>query len=525
MYGCLAAGGRTPLNDVETRAAAVRGSDATGARVPAPRSNGRHPGRSGRRRVRAERESLALVLGLIRSGRAETRQQIERLSGLGRAVVADRISTLLDGGLVKEGELGVSTGGRAPRQIRFRASAGHVLVGALGYTTLGVGLADLSGRLIVEHHEAGDITSGAQHTLERLDTLFDWILDEHPEARDLWGIALSVPGPVGLADGHLGSRPVLQQMPGWSDFPVREHLANRYGARVWIDNEVHFMALGELRAGRGAGGNDLLFVKIGTGISAAICTEGRVQRGAHGYAGDIGHVSVGNDGGPLCRCGNTGCLEALAGGAAISREGQQAAEDGRSPYLSALHAAGHSITAADVGMAAHRGDPFSVELLSRSGALVGETLATLVNAFNPSVVVVGGGVAQAGEILIAAMREALYRRSRSLATQDLHIVRSEMGKTATIVGAALAVVDELFAPEHLRAWVDQGAPAPPAEAGEAPRPARRRANSSSRGPAETGVRRSTRRSRQAEVNPNGLHREGSPPPKPVAVTTPRASDG
>jgi predicted NBD/HSP70 family sugar kinase len=426
-------------------------------REPAPaRSHG--PRGTGRRRIRAERLSLARVLELIRSGRAETKQQVERLSGLGRAAVADRIGALIRTGLVEEGELGTSTGGRAPRRIQFRSGAGHVLVASVGSTTLGVGLADLSGRLLVEHHEPWTSTSGAERALERLDALFDWMLEEHPAARQVWGIGLSVQGPVELSRGRLGSRPTIHLMPGWQASAIREHLTARYGVRVWIDNEVHLMALGELRAGRGAPDGDLLFVKIGTGISAAFCPGGQVYRGAHGYAGDIGHVSIADDSTVICRCGNTGCLEVLAGGAAISREGQRAADDGRSPTLAGLAQSGHTITAADVGMAAHRGDPVSVEILSHSGALIGSSLATLVNAFDPSLVVVGGGVAQAGEILIAAMREALYRRSRSLATQDLRIVRSEMGKSAGLIGAAVAAVQELFAPEVLNGWIEHGSP-------------------------------------------------------------------
>ena len=418
----------------------------------------------GRRSVRAERDSLALILDLVRSDRSGTRQEIERLSGLGRAVVADRLSTLIRNGLVVEGELGASTGGRAPRQVRFGASAGHVLVASLGSTTLGVGLADLSGRLLVEHHEAGDIALGPERTLERVEALFDWVLEEHRAARDVWGIALSMPGPVEHSNGRLGSKPVLH-VPGWQDCPIRERLSTRYGARVWIDSEVHLMALGELRAGRGVGRDDLLFVKVGTGISAGLCARGRVHRGAHGYAGDIGHVSVADDAKVICRCGNMGCLEAMAGGAAISREAQIGVAEGRSEYLAARTAAGGTITAADVGIGAQRGDAFCIELLSRAGGLIGATLATVVNAYDPSLIVVGGGVAQAGEILLAAMREALYRRSRSLAMQDLHIVRSEMGKTAGLVGAALAAVDELFAAEYVRNWIEQGSPVRRVEGG------------------------------------------------------------
>lgn len=414
--------------------------------------------RSGRRKARAERDSLAQVLCLIRDSGAATRQEVERSSGLSRAVVVDRLATLTERGLVEEGELGESTGGRAPRRVRFKATAGHVLTASLGTTTLSVGLADLSGRLLFEHHELADFALGAEQALDRVEELFDWMLEEHTAVSEAWGIGLALPGVVESTNGRLESHPILR-LPGWDDYPAEERLSKKYGAPVLVENKVHMMALGELRAGRGMDSDDLVFVKIGTGISAGLCLDGRLYRGAHGCAGDIGHVAVSDEDGVVCRCGNTGCLETLASGAVIAREGQLGAEGRRSGYLEEVIASGRSVTSADVGMAAQRGDPFCIELLSRSGRLVGATLATVVAAHNPSLVIIGGGVAQAGEILVAAIREALYRRSRSLATRDLHIVRSEMGKTAALVGATLAVTDELFSWDYLRSWIDVGSPA------------------------------------------------------------------
>lgn len=423
-----------------------------------PRRVAVHSRSTARRRPTIERDSLSQVLDLVRSGAAGTRQEIELLSGLGRATVADRLASLIRLGLVEEGELGASTGGRAPRQIQFRAAAGHVLVAAVGTTTLGVGLTDLAGRLLVEHHESGDVTAGPEPTMERLDALFQWILGEHASRREIWGIGLALPGPVEHAGGQLGSAPLVHMMPGWDDFPIRRNLWETYQVPAWIDAEVHFAALGELRAGRGRPGRDLLFLKLGSEISVGLCADGRVLRGAQGFAGDIGHVAVDEAGDILCRCGNVGCLAAVAGGAAIAREAKIGAEHDQSPYLTELLKAKGKITAADVGMAARRGDRFSIELLTRSGQLVGATLATLVNAYNPSLVVVGGGVAHAGEIVISAIRESVYRHSRSLATQDLQIVRSELGKTGGLVGAALAAADELFAIQRFREWVDHGSP-------------------------------------------------------------------
>jgi predicted NBD/HSP70 family sugar kinase len=143
---------------------------------------------------------------------------------------------------------------------------------------------------------------------------------------------------------------------------------------------------------------------------------------------------------------------------AIAREGLAAALDGRSAALAARLDGGGAISAADVGAAAALGDGFSIELLSRCGRLIGETLATLVTGCDPALVVIGGGVAQAGPILVAAIRDGIYRRSRSLATDDLRLVRSELGKTAALLGGAFAALDDLFAPDHLRRWVDRGSP-------------------------------------------------------------------
>ena len=403
-------------------------------------------------------DSLAVILNLVRSGRARTRQDIERTSGLGRTVVNDRVETLMQLGLLSREGLGPSTGGRAPRRMRFNPEAGFLLVASLGTTTLGVGLADLNGRMQIEHHEPVTPSAGPDETIGRVIELFDWMLREHPRAREAWAITFGVPGLVGPSGGRLGDPPTIRHMVGWREFPVAETLGGRYGAPVLVDNAVHHMALGELRAGRGLGRGDLIFVKIGTGITAAVCSGGRLHRGASGFSGDIGHVAVADDSGVVCRCGNTGCLEAVVGGRAIARDGLAAAIDGRSRLLAERLETERDIGARHVGMAANRGDPVSAGLISRCGQTVGETLAPLVVGLDPSLVVIGGGVAQAGTILVAAIRDGIYRRSRSVATENLHVVRSELGKTAGLIGGAEAALDELFEHEYLKGWIEYGAP-------------------------------------------------------------------
>ena len=420
-----------------------------------------------------ELDTLVSVLDLVRSGAACTRPDLVRRSGLGRTVVTQRVQQLLDARLLVEGALGPSSGGRAPRELAFHADAGHLLVAEIGSTTLTVAVADLAGTLRAQRQVAADVTRGPVATLRDVEAQFRTLLAERAaDAPPLWGIGVSVPGPVEFATGHAIAPPI---MPGWDGYPVRERLAGTFGVPVWVDNDVNLMALGELRAGLARGERDVVLIKIGTGIGAGLVSGGRLHRGAQGCAGDVGHVAVAaseaeGDADVVCRCGKTGCLEALAGGAALAREAEAAAASGASPYLAALAKEGRALDARDVSDAAQHGDPFSVGLLTRSGRLVGAMLATLVNFYNPSLIIIGGGVAASGDLLLAAVREAVYRRSLPLATRHLRIMQSPLSDRAALTGAAATVVDELLSQELLAHWIPLGSPAGRPELAEVPRP-------------------------------------------------------
>ncbi|HET9018104.1 MAG TPA: ROK family protein [Acetobacteraceae bacterium] len=408
------------------------------------------------RRLETERHSLVAVLELIRSGRATTRLEIERLSGLGRAVVSDRLATLIELGLVAEGELGPAIGGRAPRLMRFRADAGRILVATLDHASIGVGLADLAGHLQVEHHEAADLALGPDPILRRLEMLFDWVLEQYPGRADVWGIGLGVPRSFHApGDPRLGPER-LMFAPNWDQTLAVERLVQRHRAPVWVRSLVQLMTVGELGAAPESR-RDLLFVELGTEISAGLISDGRLHRGALGVAGRIGHISTA-DTTTVCRCGNTGCLEAVAGGEALVREALAAARDGRSRRLADTLETNGAITVTDIGFAAQLGDAFSAELLSRCGRLIGTVLGGLTNAFNPAAIVLGGELARTSDVLLAAVREAVYRHSDALVTRDLRIERSQMGGSAGLAGAALLAVEELFAPEMLGGWIISGSP-------------------------------------------------------------------
>lgn len=402
-------------------------------------------------------ESYARLLDLVRSGKADTRPALSQRTGLGRTAITQRTSTLLDAGLLEEGELNPSTGGRQARTLRFRKDAGRILTAELGATSFTAGVTDLLGTVLAKVHRDCDIAKGPDPVLGEVEAALDDLLLEVGCGQDeVWGVGIGLPGPVEFATARPSEPPI---MPGWNNHPVRERFVRRYNAPVWVDNEVNLLCLGELRTpGPAFEFGDLLYVKIGTGIGAGISNGGKLHRGAQGCAGDIGHAAVSDDNSIVCRCGKTGCLEAVAGGAALARDGEELARSGKSMPLAAALAACGTVTGADVTAAARAGDHHAVQLLVNAGRRIGSMLATMVNFYNPSTILLGGKVAGAGDLFLATIRETIYRRSLPLSTRELRIERARLGEEGGLVGAAYMVLDELFSVRHFGLWLPEGSP-------------------------------------------------------------------
>ena len=391
--------------------------------------------------------ALTDVLDEVRRGRAASRTEICDQTGLTRSIVVQRVGELVDRGLLVEGLAGPSTGGRPPRKLAFRGDAGHLLVADLGATSVDVALTTLDGQVLRHFDEPADIAAGPEAVLGRVESLFAELLaTTRGVPGRLWGIGIGLPGPVEFRGGRPISPPI---MPGWDGYAVRERFAECFGAPVWVDNDVNVLGLGEWRSGAATGHDNVIVVKVGTGIGAGIISDGRLHRGPQGSAGDVGHIQVTDDPSVICRCGNIGCLEAIAGGAAIARDGEAAARSGTSARLRGVLESRGAVTAEDVAQAAAHGDPVAVALLHAAGTRIGLMLASVVNFFNPSLLVSGGGVAQSGVRLLASIREAVYRRSLPLATRELRVVPSSLGARAGVVGAATMVADELFSRERI----------------------------------------------------------------------------
>lgn len=397
---------------------------------------------------------LAQVIATIRSLGKISRPKVVRQTGFSRTLASKHIDIALSSNLLYEGELGISTGGRAPRLLEFNPKAGTLLIAELGASGLSVAISDLSGNLSQIQSFNTEISLGPEQVLTQVEGAFDAIVAEL-KIKNIWGIGIGLPGPVEFAAGIPMSPPI---MPGWDRYPVRARFADKYDAPVWVDNDVNLMALGEQASFPEKKSDELIYIKIGSGIGAGILTHGRLHRGAQGCAGDIGHIAISEKTDVICRCGNVGCLESVAGGLALARDALAAIVDGDSKFLISRKKSNKTISVKDVIDGAKSGDKWCVDAINNVGNQVGRILAMLVNFHNPSLIVIGGGVSAAGDQLLASIRETVFRRSLPLATRDLEIRLGAMNETTGLKGAAEMVISELFQPEFLKQWINSGNP-------------------------------------------------------------------
>ncbi len=398
-----------------------------------------------------EMTSLLRIVNMVRTGEAMTRPEIGRVTGLGRGVVTQRVDHAIELGYLHDGEFGPSSGGRAPRTLRFRGEQGTIVVCALGALHIHVGISLLDGEILDQDHREWDISRGPAETLDAAMTMIDEVLARSSSA-PVWGIAVGVPGPVDFETGRPVAPPI---MPGWNGFDVRRRFEQHYDAPVWVDNDVNLLALGE-RARRRDETPDLIYCKVGSGIGAGLLSRGRIHRGANGAAGDIGHVRV-RDADTPCRCGKTGCLEAVAGGWALVRDAELALASGSTGALATRSRPDDLLTPERIARSAEDGDALAIGLIQRSARDVGESIAALVNMFNPGVIIMGGAVAAAGELFLAEVRQRVYELSLPLATRDLVIVQSINDAREPLRGGAELVREQLFDATFPR-WFADGHP-------------------------------------------------------------------
>ena len=298
----------------------------------------------------------------------------------------------------------------------------------LGGTQIRVAVADDRGRIRTVIRELTEAAGGKQHVIDRLVAAVAQALErDGTRSGQVQALGIGMPGPLDPAAG-LVIHPV--NLPGFRNVPLNRIMTKATGIPTFIHHDAHLAALGEYRHGAARGAHHLIYVTVSTGIGAGILLKGELYSGAHGIAGEVGHIVVQRDG-PRCICGNDGCLEAIASGTGIGRAAREAAP--RTPD-SALHGL-ENPTGEDVTRAARAGDRLAIEILENAGAYLGIGLGTLINLFNPDLIVLGGSVLKSGRPLLAPMRDSLRASSWSSARKGLRIVRPTLGDDVGLIGA------------------------------------------------------------------------------------------
>ena len=377
------------------------------------------------------------ALDLIRfSGIGLSRTDLAEKMGLTRAAVSLIVNDLLESKVIQEAESRSAPNGRPPIVLEVNPNRG--LVGAIdmGATHMSIALADFTARIHQESEFPLDIKNGPKVCIEQADKNLRKMLSEFGmSTTDLFAVGVGVPGPVFTEAGMVIAPPI---MPGWDRFPIRETLEKLWNCPVTLNNDAELGALGEWAYGAGRGEKNIAYIKVGSGVGAGLILNQQIYGGTTGAAGEIGHLTI-DENGPLCNCGNHGCLEAYAGGHAIAQQGQSLAMSGKRTLLSETEV--EKITAYEVAEAARRGDLHAQEILRRAGTSIGIAIAGLINLFNPSVVIIGGGVAQVGDILTTPIRQAVRERAMHASEQSVRITTGTLGRRSLLIGATVQAIN------------------------------------------------------------------------------------
>jgi predicted NBD/HSP70 family sugar kinase len=369
------------------------------------------------------------VLSILRDGIPRTKTQLAAITKQARSTISLRLDELERRGLVTQLGNMAETGGRPSTLYSFSHDAGLILAADFEITHAVFAVTNLNGTVLAHERIALLISDGPKTALEKMAQIFKQLLEGLRRPRkDVKGIGIGLPGPVERSTGRPISPPI---MPGWDGFDVVTAVKKWFDVPVIVDNDVNIMALGEV-SNTWKDESDLLVVKVATGIGAGIISGGRLVHGALGAAGDIGHIAVHGAEERLCRCGQLGCLEAIASGRGVA---QTLADNGLAAE-----------TTSDVIALVRAGNSLATRVTREAGRLIGEVLAACVALLNPNQIVLGGELAEAGEPLLAGIRETIYRRGQPLATRQLHVSMASDPVLAGVIGASRLVQDVILAP-------------------------------------------------------------------------------
>jgi predicted NBD/HSP70 family sugar kinase len=369
------------------------------------------------------------VIHALRDQGLISRAEIARRTGLSRSTVSSLVADLQADGLVVErgepGEAHGTQGGRPPILLSFDSSAGAAVGIDFGHSHLRVAVSDLSSRILAERALALDTDHAAEEGLDAAAELIVELLGEAGiDESQVIGAGMGLPGPILQEDGVVGSSAIL---PGWVGVPAVAEMRRRLEVPILVDNDANLGALAEAAFGAGQDATDLIYLKVASGIGAGLLLNGRLYRGTGGLAGELGHFLV-DPSGLVCRCGNRGCLETLAATGALVELLRRSQ--------------GEEMTVQRMLDLARAGDIGCRRVIADAGRAIGRAVSMLINVLNPELVVVGGDLAAAGDLLLDGVRDSIARAALPSAAEAAGVVTGVLGDRAQILGAIALVISE-----------------------------------------------------------------------------------
>lgn len=308
----------------------------------------------------------------------------------------------------------------------------------VGGTNVKIALVDKSGKIIYSNSVPTYAKMGYEYTVNNIkQAIKDLMKETNTTAKDIDGIGFDFPGQVDYKTGVVKLAP---NIPGWVNVPIAQMIEEEFHIPTRIDNDVRCAALGEMKFGAGQGCENFVCITVGTGIGSGLVVNGQLVRGASNAAGEIGHIKLQMKDGLICGCGDTGCLEAYASGPSIVAMAQDYIKGGKSTKFREMAAAeGGEITPYMVAKAAEAGDPVAKRIFAIVGEYIGIGLTSVINLLNPEKVIIGGGVAEAGDLLLDPIRKTIKERAMVVAGSAVEIVPAQLSNSAGVIGASMLI--------------------------------------------------------------------------------------
>lgn len=383
------------------------------------------------------------ILDLIRNKGLITKQQIAKELGINITTISDLVNQFKDKNrIIKETGDGSSSGGRKPKVYAINSELGYIVgIDVGGTNTRGI-LTDLSGNLIHYLKIKTKAREGKDAVLARVISVVNELITLAKIPREkLFGIGMSISG---IINSYEGVSIFCPNIPGWENFPIKQIMEKEFNIPVCIDDSVRCAAVAEKRFGIAKDHDNFIFISIGKGIGMGAFIDGKIYRGSMGLAGELGHITVSEDG-PLCNCGNKGCLEAIASGPGILKRAQEGIKNGIVTSISKeINNNFEKLSVEIISRAANEGDKFAYYLINRTGEYIGIAIAAALNLFGSDLVVLWGGILECGDIILDAIKRTVKMRALEFISKRVRIEKTSIGDNIAALGAAQTFIDMLY---------------------------------------------------------------------------------